>query len=218
MADRPLLSIVVPTWQRHELLLGLLDNIRRQTYPNVEVVIVSDGPDPDLRHALWSAGHRPADVFTDGGCQRLRLVELGRQWTQFVPNSYGIGAITAGLLLARGEYLTWWSDDDRATLDHLTKLTDALEADQTDFAYGITRHYWSGMAPGSGYDIGCDPPQLGHVTVCVFRAALLRYAMPKMGTHPVDWSLMKAWMDAGARWSFVPELTFYHRADLGKPA
>jgi GT2 family glycosyltransferase len=42
---RPLVSVITPTWQRHELLLEAIENVRQQTYRPIEHVIVSDGPD-----------------------------------------------------------------------------------------------------------------------------------------------------------------------------
>lgn len=212
-ADRPLLSIITPTWQRHELLLETVANVREQSYPNLEHIIVSDGPDPELRHVLWQAGHRPADVFRDGGPSRLQVVELGRWWTGFMPDSFGIGAILAGLLLARGEYLTWQCDDERATPHHYAALIGLLEAHGVDFAYPRVQFYRNGQRPEEGFQIGSDPPMHGQFTHSVFRASILKRAMPAWGTHPVDWSLCQAWMQAGASWAMLPDVTFSHRAD-----
>lgn len=213
VSDRPLVSVITPTWQRHGLLAETIAEIKAQDYPNLEHIIVSDGPDPDLRRLLWARGHRPADVFTDGGPTRLRLLGLGRNWSTFVPNSFGIGPILAGLLQARGEYACWWCDDERADPDHLTKMVDLLEQRGVDFAYPKVRFWWAGQTPEDGVDIGTDPPQHGQFTHCVFRTDLLRRAMPAWGTHPGDWALCEAWMAAGATWAMAPEVTFSHRGD-----
>ena len=45
----PLVSVVTPTWQRHEWLLErCIASVQAQTYPLIEHVIVCDGPDPGL--------------------------------------------------------------------------------------------------------------------------------------------------------------------------
>lgn len=213
MSDRPLLSVITPTWQRHELLLGCIENVRDQTYPNIEHIVVSDGQDDDLRHALWAAGHRPADTFTDGGSRHLSLHLLGRNWSGFLPNNFGIGPIVAGLLHASGEYVAVWCDDERAEPHHLTAMVDLLESTGCDFVYPVVQFWRNGQRPEDGYQIGCDPPVHGEFTHYVARMTAFQKAMPQWGQHPVDWTLCEAWMAAGATWAMLPELTFSHRAD-----
>lgn len=49
----PLVSVITPTWNRHDLLLTrCLPSVQAQDYPAVEHVIISDGPDEDLRDFL----------------------------------------------------------------------------------------------------------------------------------------------------------------------
>lgn len=213
VSERPLLTVITPTWQRHDLLIGCIEDVKAQTYPNVEHIIVSDGPDPGLRQALWQAGHRPADVFTDGGPTRLQLTHLGRNWSTFLPNNFGIGPIVAGLLLARGEYVAVWCDDERAEPHHLTAMIDLLEATRADFAYPVVQFYRNGQSPFEGYQIASDPPVHGQFTHYVARVTALQKAMPRWGAHPVDWTLCEAWMAQGATWAMLPEVTFSHRAD-----
>lgn len=208
MTARPLVSIVTPTWQRHELLLEAIANVRQQDYPNLEHVIISDGPDPRLMdrlcgHPAYSAGRPP-----------ITFHQLGRNFTEHgPPNSFGVGALTAGMLLARGEHQVWLCDDERMMPDHISSLVDALEAKGADFAYSKTRMYRNGQQPANGWDIGTDPPQYGQITNFLYRSALLQTAMPAWGGHPIDWTLCAAWMAAGARWAFVPRVTLTHRAD-----
>ena len=59
MSTRPLVSVVTGTWQRHDLLMEAIANVRSQTYPNIEHVIVSDGPDQALVWELAQRGIMP---------------------------------------------------------------------------------------------------------------------------------------------------------------
>jgi hypothetical protein len=215
--ERPLVSVLTPTYQRHDLLLGLIANVKAQDYPNVEHVIVADGPDPELRHELWAAGHRPADLFTAGGSTRLKLVELGYNTSTFFPDSYCAGPNTVASLLARGAYQAWWSDDERAAPHYLTTMIDALEATGADFAYPrVAYHRWD--APGYGVGIGSDPPKLGAITTVVYRTELLKRGLYLWnGERESDWKTIKRWMDAGACWAFVDQVLFSHRDDRGCP-
>lgn len=211
----PLLSVITPTWQRPELLAETVAHLREQTYRPMEHVIVSDGPD--------SALAREVKILQGEDVERpkaarvpIRFIQLGRNFTTEGPaNSFGIGAITAGLLLARGEYVAVHCDDERALVpNHYSRLIALLESTGADFAYPLVRIWRNGDPDGPETAIiGTDPPAYCQFTHYVARASLLKRAMPAWGTHPVDWSLCRAWMDAGARWAFLPELTFEHRLD-----
>lgn len=205
---RPLLSVITPTWQRHELLLDTIRHVREQTYPNIEHVIVSDGEDAALD------GLRLLSHFA--GAVPLRRASLARNWSGLMPASFGIAPLTAGMLLARGEYQCWWSDDDRALApDHLARLVDLLESTGADFVYPKVRIWRNGDpdGPETGV-IGTDPPAYCQITHFVYRASCLwRFGMPAWGTHPMDWSLIEQWMRAGARWAMLDDVTFSHRLD-----
>ena len=205
--SRPLISIVTPTWERPELLAETIRHVREQTYPNVEHWIISDGL--DNRQPPYVIGARSAlpPVPVHYRC-------LGRNWSGLMPASFGIAPLTAGFLLARGEYIANLSDDDRISPDYLSRLVALLEETGADFAYSKARFYWHDERPEDGYDIGTDPPQHGQITAFVARASCFwRFGMPRWGTHPVDWSLVSDWMAAGAKWAFLPEVLFWHRAD-----
>lgn len=215
MPDRPLVSVITPTWARHDLLAETVAHVRQQDYPNIEHVIVSDGPDRALRHRLWSDGNRPRDIFTDGGRTSLSLYELGRNFSGAWPESFGVAPLTAGYLFARGEYLMPWCDDERAMVpDHISKLVALIEQTGADFVYPKVHIWRVGQpdGPETGV-IGSDPPQHGQITHYMLRASLLRKGLPRMGTHPCDISLVQDWMANGARWAMLDECTFSHRLD-----
>lgn len=210
----PLLSVITPTWQRNDLLMEMIENISAQTYRPLEMVIVSDGPDYRLDNLLCDGGIVQQKARTAG--VPIRYHDLGRNFTtEGPPNSFGIGAITTGMLLARGEYLTVLCDDERMLVpDHFTKLVNLLEETGVDFTYPLVRIWRNGNPDGPETAIiGTDPPAYCQITHYVARASLLRKAMPVFGSHPVDWSLVRDWMAAGATWRMLPEITFSHRLD-----
>ena len=44
----PLVSVIIPTYQRQTFLTRALNLIRAQDYPNIEIVVVDDSPEPSL--------------------------------------------------------------------------------------------------------------------------------------------------------------------------
>lgn len=89
-----LVSAVIPTRNRPQLLLRAVHSALEQTYENLEVVVVIDGPDPATFAAL--------SHITD---PRLRVVQLDK----------GVGGSDArnrGVMEAKGEWIAFLDDDD----------------------------------------------------------------------------------------------------------
>jgi glycosyltransferase involved in cell wall biosynthesis len=104
--DRPLVSVVVRTMGR-EQLPEALESIARQTYPNIEVVVV------DARGT--------GELVLDDHCGRysLRVESRGSQLLR-------AAAANAGLDAARGEYVTFLDEDDFIDATHVAGLANAL--------------------------------------------------------------------------------------------
>lgn len=211
--SRPLVSVVTPTWQRPELLAETIRHVREQDYPSIEHVVVSDGQDDGLLERMRWLRSRPSKRAGDWSA---RSVQLGRNWSGLMPESFGIAPLLVGYLMARGDLIMNWSDDDRAlTQSHISRLVDLLESSGADFVYPKVRIWRNGNPAGpETQTIGTDPPRHGQITHMLFRAATLqRFGMPRWGTHPVDWSLVSDWMERGAIWAMLDDVTFSHRLD-----
>lgn len=210
LTERPLVSIITGTWQRHQLLLEMIENVRLQTYKPVEMVVVSDGPDPDL--AVLLKAYRHSLSWNDR--PHIRQFELGFWSSGLLSNSTSAAPFMVAQLLARGEYHMWWADDERALVpDHIEKLVDLLEETGADFVYPQVELTW----PYSGRRlvVGSDPPQSGQFTHCLYRREALDKGLlfrTHVG-HMTDWDACSRAMSAGAKSAFLPELTFTHRVD-----
>jgi len=90
----PLVSAVIPTRNRPELVCRAVRSALSQTYPNIEVVVVIDGVDPATSAAL--------ETIQDS---RLRVVPLEESFG-------GSQARNIGVREARGEWIGLLDDDD----------------------------------------------------------------------------------------------------------
>jgi glycosyltransferase involved in cell wall biosynthesis len=212
---RKLVSVVTGTYQRHELLLGAIENVRAQTYRPLEHVIVADGPDSELSFMFGMEDeHRWADDGTeDPRWVPIRYAELGFWSSGLLTNSISAAPFMVAQLLARGDYQITMSDDERF-LDPgaITKLVDALEAYEADFAYSKAEITFAWNNPS--YVIGTNPPASGQITQFLYKRELLDSMLFRVQIgNATDWDAVSRAMKAHARWVFVPEVLVTHRAD-----
>ena len=190
----PLISVITPTWQRHDLLLDrCIPSVAAQDYPAVQHVIVSDGPDNVLAGKI--AGRSCGAVVWDA----LPAHDPAARW--------GHWARLRGLELATGEYIAYLDDDNAFRPGHLAKLAAALDADPSaGFAYSqIMMHNG-----GSSYVVGVPPPAYGQIDTAAImhRRRLLDTATWRdEGQVTIDWDIVERWLHAGAGWAHVPEVT-----------
>lgn len=219
MSERKLVSVVTGTWQRHDLLLAAIENVRQQSYRPLEHVIVSDGPDPELadlivrqREDRESCSH---EVYPYNSDVPIRFAELGFWSSGLFRDSISAAPYMVAQLLARGEYQMWLADDERMLVpDHIERLVNLCEQYDADFAYPRVRMWWEGR-PELTCEIGGNPPRNGQFTHCLYRREALDKGM-LFRTHVgsgTDWDAVSRTMMAGATWAYLPEVTLTHRID-----
>ena len=97
--SEPLVSVIVPTYNRAGIIGETIENIFQQTYPNIELIIVDDGSADSTQSVLASYG------------QRIK-------WTT-QPNAGPSAARNRGIAMAEGEIIAFQDSDD---LWHPTKI------------------------------------------------------------------------------------------------
>jgi len=90
----PEVSVVIPTRNRQHLVVRAVWSALQQSFSDLEVVVVVDGPDPET-----------LGVLRDVQDRRLRWVELAQQ-------SGGSSARNAGVEIAKGRWIAFLDDDD----------------------------------------------------------------------------------------------------------
>jgi glycosyltransferase involved in cell wall biosynthesis len=58
MRSQPLVSVIVPTYNRAEVVGETIEDLFRQTYRNIEIIVVDDGSTDDTQSKLASYGNR----------------------------------------------------------------------------------------------------------------------------------------------------------------
>ena len=96
-----MISVIVPTARRPELLMRAVRSILEQSTSDLEVIVVIDGPDPETMKLLSSISD-----------PRLR----------FLQNQRSLGSAEArnvGVKAAQGEWVAFLDDDDEWLSDKL---------------------------------------------------------------------------------------------------
>ena len=100
----PKVSLIIPVYNGENYLEEAMDCAFRQTYPNLEVIVVNDGSTDDTANIARKYG------------DRIKYIEK--------ENGGGSSALNAGIANMTGEYFAWLSHDDKITSDHIEKLVE----------------------------------------------------------------------------------------------
>jgi glycosyltransferase involved in cell wall biosynthesis len=104
--NNPLISIIIPTYNRNNLLKFTLNSILIQTYSNFEVIIVDDG------------SVLPFDK---------EYLKIDKRLKYFYKLNEGVAASrNFGLSLAGGDFIAFLDDDDTYEQDFLNKMVSNL--------------------------------------------------------------------------------------------
>lgn len=114
MKTNPLVSVIIPTYNRAFILETAIRSALKQTYPQKEIIVVDDGSDDETAALVKSF-------------QNVTYV-----WQ---PHAGQGAARNTGLKNARGAYIASLDSDDTWKPDFLERCVQKLEAEQLDFVF-----------------------------------------------------------------------------------
>lgn len=112
-ASGPLVSIILPTYNGARYLDASISSCLEQSYRNLELIIVDD----------CSKDSTP-DIIRKRAAQDPRIRPVTHETNKKLP-----GALNTGFAHARGEYLTWTSDDNLYQPDAIARMVKALDGE-----------------------------------------------------------------------------------------
>ena len=117
----PLVSVLIPTFNRSAYLSAALASALRQTYVNIEVIVVNDG------------GQDVSDVVNSFEDRRVIFINRSQ-------NRGKAFSLNEALTRAGGKYVAYLDDDDLYYPRHIETLVNALE-NQTDCQVAYSDFY-----------------------------------------------------------------------------
>ncbi|MFD0762122.1 glycosyltransferase family 2 protein [Lutibacter aestuarii] len=99
MNQLPLVSVIIPTYNREKYLLQALNSVANQTYTNLEIIVVDDGSDINYAEKI---------------CEKIKNCKY-----YYKRNGGLSSARNYGVSKAKGEYIAFLDDDDYWRVDKL---------------------------------------------------------------------------------------------------
>lgn len=120
MNNKPLISVIIPSYNRPTLLVRAIESVIDQSYPNVEIIVVDDASDIDIKPEM----------------EKYPQVKLLR-------NSENKGACYSrnkGLKEAKGYYINFLDDDDIFLPGKLERQVACFEGSEDENLGMVTCH------------------------------------------------------------------------------
>jgi glycosyltransferase involved in cell wall biosynthesis len=147
----PVVSVVLPTYNRAAFLREAIESVRAQTFQDWELLVVDDGSTDDTA------------VIVQEFARRDRRIRNMRQ-----ANGGLHAARNTGLRAASGRYMTFLDDDDLLLPNKLAHQVPAMEArPELGFLYSPV---W--LRSDDGKPDRCIPPRLGNTFAALFENCL----------------------------------------------
>lgn len=212
-AADPLVSIVIPTYNRARLIVErTLPSVLRQSHANWELLIVGDCMDEEQATLLRNA------AATDPRVHFHNLKRRGKYPANKGPLWYVAGTkpVNFGLRLARGAWIAHLDDDDEFLPDHLAGLLETAQSQRVEWAHSKVQFYDdNGREQGV---VGNEIPVHGGIARIgsLYHAGLKTFRYNPgcwKYFYPGDWDLWERLLTMGATHAHHPRITAIHHGD-----
>jgi len=168
--ESPLVSCIMPTCNRRSFVPQAIRCFLRQDYPNAELVIVDDGPDPI------------ADLLPDD--ERIRYFQLDQKQKIGTKRNYACEQ-------ARGEFIVHWDDDDWYPQGRISRQIASLNGRGFDIC-GSSRLYFLDADKDQWWEYrynGSMPKWVAGSTLAYRKSFWARHKFPEIQIGE-DWSFV----------------------------
>ncbi|PMP07275.1 hypothetical protein BCS94_09930 [Vibrio breoganii] len=141
VVENPLISVVIPVYNRSHIIQRTIDSVLNQTYQNIEIIIVDDCSNDS--EGLIEIIDNYSNVI----------------YTRHSVNRHGSAARNTGMKLATGDYIALLDSDDAWETNKIEVYLSTLLNHDVDFLFSQVMKYGSknrlvpifGLNPGESY-------------------------------------------------------------------
>jgi len=180
-----LVSVIIPTYNREDLVCEAIQSVLEQTYRNFEIIVVDDGSTDDTKQALIPYKDRITYIYQE--------------------NQGGAAARNTGIKAAKGKYIAFLDSDDLWFPQKLERQVEILD-NHDDFALVYTNIVYidnAGRFNAPGYSSRM------FLSGYLFKETLLRKVACG---HPPTWLIRKTCFEEIG--GFDPEFRTSHDRDM----
>lgn len=147
MTNTPLVSIIIPTYNRAHLIGETLDSVLTQTYTNWECIVVDDGSTDNTAEVLKKYCHKDKRI-------QYHLRPVNKPKGGNVCRNYGFE-------LSKGEFINWFDSDDIMCKDKL--LLQVKSIHDTNFNFSVCNAVFFEETPKNIVGFGTDTLKTNNV-------------------------------------------------------
>jgi glycosyltransferase involved in cell wall biosynthesis len=136
----PLVSVIVPTYNRSEQVVRAVKSVLNQKYQNLECIVIDDSSDDDTVHKL--------NIIKKSDSRLIILIHDN--------NQHASAARNTGIAAATGDYIAFLDDDDVWMKSKLSKQVELLSTESDDV--GLV-YCWFNIIDGDD-EVGSRKPEL----------------------------------------------------------
>ncbi|WP_435118887.1 glycosyltransferase family 2 protein [Halolamina sp. C58] len=118
----PLVSAVIPSYNRPERTQRAINSVRDQTYGNIELIVVDDGSDTPVSEVINAPQNIPYEFIRHNTNKGANI------------------ARTTGIEAADGDYIAFLDSDDEWRSKKITKQIDAINSGDAEAAYTTVKN------------------------------------------------------------------------------
>ena len=123
--DKELISVIIPAYNRENMILECIESVLKQTYKNIEVIVVDD-----------CSSDKTAELVDSIEDERVK------ECIRLPENKGACYARNKGVAISKGKYIAFQDSDDIWYEDKLEKQINYLKSGNYDFVFcGMDRTY-----------------------------------------------------------------------------
>lgn len=122
--SKPLVSIIIPTYNRKDMVIRLIKSVLASTYKNIEIIVVDD-------------------ASVDGTADAVKRTFANNKSIRVVRNKinlFAAGSRNEGTRHSKGEYLFYVDDDNVLDKNAINELVNMFEKDKTTGELGLVNY------------------------------------------------------------------------------